>query len=165
MERKAQNAVPGVRTLEEKLLEALAESLKQVCATIRGRSDDILQPLERPLQVGIAFSGGRDSMALLEAAHRLTRSRRWGSLIEGLYALHVNHGISENADSWESTCRAFCDARRIPFSAYQVRVDRKGKGLEAAAREERWSNKWLLVPLPPDEINKNYGLTQNPGWY
>ena len=32
MERKAQNAVPGVRTLEEKLLEALAESLKQVCA-------------------------------------------------------------------------------------------------------------------------------------
>ena len=45
MERKAQNAVPGVRTLEEKLLEALAESLKQVCATIRGRSDDILQPL------------------------------------------------------------------------------------------------------------------------
>ena len=30
---------------------------------------------------------------------------------------------------------------------------------------ERWSNKWLLVPLPPDEINKNYGLTQNPGWF
>lgn len=30
---------------------------------------------------------------------------------------------------------------------------------------ERWSNKWILTPLPPDEINKNYGLTQNPGWY
>lgn len=29
---------------------------------------------------------------------------------------------------------------------------------------ERWSNKWILAPLPPDEINKNYGLTQNPGW-
>ncbi len=28
----------------------------------------------------------------------------------------------------------------------------------------RWSNKWILAPLPPDEINKNYGLTQNPGW-
>ncbi len=27
-----------------------------------------------------------------------------------------------------------------------------------------WSNKWILAPLPPDEINKNYGLTQNPGW-
>ena len=30
---------------------------------------------------------------------------------------------------------------------------------------EMWSNKWILAPLPPDEINKNYGLTQNPGWY
>ena len=29
---------------------------------------------------------------------------------------------------------------------------------------EVWSNKWFLAPLPPDEINKNYGLTQNPGW-
>lgn len=29
---------------------------------------------------------------------------------------------------------------------------------------EAWSNKWFLAPLPPDEINKNYGLTQNPGW-
>lgn len=28
----------------------------------------------------------------------------------------------------------------------------------------RWSNKWILAPLPPEEINKNYGLTQNPGW-
>ena len=28
-----------------------------------------------------------------------------------------------------------------------------------------WSNKWILAPLPPEEINKNYGLTQNPGWY
>ena len=30
---------------------------------------------------------------------------------------------------------------------------------------ENWSNKWILSPLPPSEINKNYGLTQNPGWY
>lgn len=24
--------------------------------------------------------------------------------------------------------------------------------------------KWLLSPLPQQEINKNYGLVQNPGW-
>lgn len=24
--------------------------------------------------------------------------------------------------------------------------------------------KWLLDPLPQAEINKNYGLVQNPGW-
>lgn len=27
-----------------------------------------------------------------------------------------------------------------------------------------WTNKWLLSPLPRKEINKGYGLFQNPGW-
>ncbi len=27
-----------------------------------------------------------------------------------------------------------------------------------------WDNKWLLSPLSRDEINKGYGLFQNPGW-
>lgn len=27
-----------------------------------------------------------------------------------------------------------------------------------------WSSKWLLEALPIDEVNKGYGLTQNPGW-
>lgn len=27
-----------------------------------------------------------------------------------------------------------------------------------------WSNKYLLTPISRDEINKGYGLTQNPGW-
>ncbi len=30
---------------------------------------------------------------------------------------------------------------------------------------ENWSPRNYLAPLPPDEINKNYGLTQNPGWF
>lgn len=30
--------------------------------------------------------------------------------------------------------------------------------------EGGWSNKWLLKIVPTDEINKDYGLTQNPGW-
>lgn len=27
-----------------------------------------------------------------------------------------------------------------------------------------WDSKWLLAPIPYDEVNKNYGMTQNPGW-
>lgn len=27
-----------------------------------------------------------------------------------------------------------------------------------------WTNKWFLSPFPRTEINKNYGLFQNPGW-
>ncbi|WP_216629108.1 RagB/SusD family nutrient uptake outer membrane protein [Sphingobacterium lumbrici] len=29
---------------------------------------------------------------------------------------------------------------------------------------ERWEDKYYLVPLPQAEINKKYGLVQNPGW-
>lgn len=27
-----------------------------------------------------------------------------------------------------------------------------------------WDTKWYLDPLPADEVNKNYGIIQNPGW-
>lgn len=30
--------------------------------------------------------------------------------------------------------------------------------------EKNWSPKWYLGAFPPSEVNKEYGLTQNPGW-
>lgn len=27
-----------------------------------------------------------------------------------------------------------------------------------------WDSKWYLAPIPQNEINKHYGMTQNPGW-
>lgn len=32
------------------------------------------------------------------------------------------------------------------------------------AKPDKWSDKYFLLPLPVDEINKKYGLIQNPGW-
>ncbi|MGL5260754.1 MAG: RagB/SusD family nutrient uptake outer membrane protein [Bacteroides sp.] len=29
---------------------------------------------------------------------------------------------------------------------------------------DTWDSKWYLSPIPQDEINKHYGMTQNPGW-
>ena len=29
---------------------------------------------------------------------------------------------------------------------------------------EEWSNRYYLCPIPLEEINKKYGLVQNPGW-
>ena len=29
---------------------------------------------------------------------------------------------------------------------------------------KNWDTKWYLAPIPQDEINKKYGMTQNPGW-
>ncbi len=30
--------------------------------------------------------------------------------------------------------------------------------------DQPWDNKWLLSPISRDEVNKGYGLIQNPGW-
>ena len=27
-----------------------------------------------------------------------------------------------------------------------------------------WDTRWYLAPIPQNEINKKYGMTQNPGW-
>lgn len=32
------------------------------------------------------------------------------------------------------------------------------------AKPDKWDNKYFLLPLPVNEINKKYGLIQNPGW-
>ena len=28
----------------------------------------------------------------------------------------------------------------------------------------KWDTKWYLAPIPASEVNKGYGMTQNPGW-
>lgn len=30
--------------------------------------------------------------------------------------------------------------------------------------KHNWNTKWYLAPIPQNEINKKYGMTQNPGW-
>ena len=35
---------------------------------------------------------------------------------------------------------------------------------DTADQTSKWSEKWYLSPISRDEINKGYGLNQNPGW-
>ena len=83
----------------------------------------------------VALSGGRDSVVLLHALHRLVVS---GRLPVSLTAVHVHHGISPNADQWTEFCAEFCRASAVPLSIVPVEVPRdSGEGLEAAARRMR----------------------------
>ncbi|WP_423820777.1 tRNA lysidine(34) synthetase TilS [Salinisphaera sp. SPP-AMP-43] len=79
----------------------------------------------------VAFSGGHDSSALLqalaEAAHPVP-----------LRAVHVCHQIETEADSWAAHCERVCAARGIQLRRIDVEVDTRGKGLEAAARVARY---------------------------
>ena len=42
--------------------------------------------------------------------------------------------------------------------------DYKKIELDTRAWATNWNSKWYLSPIPQNEINKKYGMTQNPGW-
>lgn len=57
------------------------------------------------MKVAVAYSGGRDSTALLHATARSAQD-----LGLRVLALHVHHGLSPNADAWLAHGRAQCEA-------------------------------------------------------
>src|SRR5258706_7508909 len=91
----------------------------------------VLAPM-RGKRVAVGLSGGMDSIVLLHVLHGL--APRLGCKLS---AVHVNHGLSRNADEWQRFCSAFCLELDIPFKAVRVEVRREGGGLEAAARAAR----------------------------
>ena len=80
----------------------------------------------------VGLSGGCDSVVLL---HVLAVLGPRGNL----RAVHVHHGLSENADCWAAFCADYCRDLGIDLLVERVEVDRhSGLGLEAAAREARY---------------------------
>ena len=63
------------------------------------------------LRVAVALSGGRDSMALLDALACVV-----SELGFALCALHVHHGLSPNADRWAAFCADECAQRGIALT-------------------------------------------------
>lgn len=82
----------------------------------------------------LAFSGGRDSVALLHVLQTLREEFGYE-----LAAVHVNHGISPSADDWHAFCEALCAKLGVPLTVAKIDVPRAApEGLEAAARDLRY---------------------------
>lgn len=93
------------------------------------------QQLNNP-KLLVAFSGGLDSAVLLHGLHKLQAEVSFQ-----LSAMHVHHGLSENADSWTKFCAETCAKLNIPLTVSKVEVDKKsGLGIEAAARIARYQS-------------------------
>jgi tRNA(Ile)-lysidine synthase len=84
--------------------------------------------------IAIALSGGLDSSALLHLARGYAREHGLT-----LFAFHVHHGISPNADAWLAHCKAACDALGIIFDERHVTLTKGKSGVEAAARKLRYA--------------------------
>lgn len=91
--------------------------------------------------IWLALSGGLDSSVLLHALHSLFTSAQASELeyeICDLRAIHVHHGLSENADRWAEFCQQLCQQLNIPLIVERVRVEHSQDSIEQAARRARY---------------------------
>ncbi len=94
----------------------------------------ILQRLPAASRYWLGFSGGLDSSVLLYALSQLAEQ-----LPAPFSVIHVDHGLSPDSAAWSAQCRHQCDALGIELLEIRVEVDSRGRGIEAAAREARYS--------------------------
>jgi tRNA(Ile)-lysidine synthase len=102
----------------------------------------------RPSRYVVAFSGGLDSSVLLHALQSSTKDTATPVL-----ALHVDHGLQEDAGAWEAHCRETASAMTTDYKSLSIVVPQdSGHGPEAAARQARYealqqcmqAGDWLL---------------------
>ncbi len=80
----------------------------------------------------VAFSGGVDSTVLLHLLSRLL-------LGDSLRAVHIHHGLQQEADQWAEHCQRFCDQHQINLTVLHVNATpTSGESPEAAARAARY---------------------------
>ncbi|HEU5297188.1 MAG TPA: tRNA lysidine(34) synthetase TilS [Burkholderiaceae bacterium] len=91
-----------------------------------------------PLRIAVAYSGGRDSTALLHVTARLA-----SPLGMEVVALHVHHGLMREADAWLDFAQRQVGRWRqagLPVRLVSARLQgkpAKGESVEAWARRER----------------------------
>lgn len=118
-----------------------------------------IKELTDKTQLCVAYSGGIDSHVLLHALSHLEGYK--------IRAVHVNHGLSPNANDWESHCQRICQKLATPFQAFRLQIKKKPQhSLEAMAREARYnclrealkSNEVLLTAHNADDQAETFLL-------
>ncbi|MGV8805299.1 MAG: tRNA lysidine(34) synthetase TilS [Polaromonas sp.] len=84
------------------------------------------------LPLGVAYSGGADSTALLLAAAQF-----WPGQVR---AIHVHHGLQDAADEFVRVCEAVCAQAGVPLQVIEVDARHApGESPEDAARRARYA--------------------------
>lgn len=93
----------------------------------------------------VGYSGGPDSSALLQVLAGMPEVRA-----QGLRAVHVHHGWSDQADAWATQALAVCAALGVDCQVLRVDAQHGSGGPEARARRARYAA--LAKALADDEV-------------
>ncbi|PAJ73287.1 tRNA lysidine(34) synthetase TilS [Pseudoalteromonas sp. NBT06-2] len=108
-----------------KIYQTFSNVILQKLKTIKPHSNSLT----------VALSGGVDSVVLLHLANTFQKNNP--DIF--ISAIHVDHGLSDNAKNWQLFCTQLCDKLEIPLKIAEVSVIKKTRqSLEAVAREQRY---------------------------
>lgn len=95
-------------------------------------------------QIQVAYSGGLDSTVLLHLVHTMKTA---GTLSGEVSAIHIHHGLQQQADAWLSHCELFVRQLQLPFLFRKVQVATDSSSSpEEAARTARYAAFSDLLP-------------------
>ncbi len=95
---------------------------------------ELNQSHKKMKSMALALSGGIDSVVLLHLLHQLQKKHRFK-----LNAMHVHHGISQNADKWVKFCEKLCMKLSVPLDVQYIQLpQKKSLGIEGEARRLRY---------------------------
>ena len=92
-----------------------------------------LAGMTKNAHIYVAYSGGMDSHVLLHLLSAYRQQHAWLSLT----AIHVNHGLSPQAEQWSEHCAVVCADLDITYQAKQLSLP-SGGNVEANARTLRY---------------------------
>ncbi|ASI88834.1 tRNA lysidine(34) synthetase TilS [Vibrio mediterranei] len=82
----------------------------------------------------VGFSGGVDSRVLLRLAARYSKQHSITCL-----AVHVHHGLSDNANEWQVQCERWAQEEAVEFTCERLTLSQdSGESLEQLARQARY---------------------------
>ena len=92
------------------------------------------QALTRSKKLLIAYSGGLDSHVLLHLVSQFPQASHYQ-----VRAMHIHHGLQEEADAWVPHCQSVCADLNIPLQINHLNLElKKGESIEEAARAARY---------------------------
>jgi tRNA(Ile)-lysidine synthase len=108
--------------------------------------DAALQDIRTDVRVFVAYSGGLDSQCLLHLS--ASWARKHGI---GLVALHLNHGLSPNANRWQAFCMQQCQQLKVALICNTVDLNAMPqRNTEQRARDARYA--WFDAQLEQGDI-------------
>ena len=115
----------------------------------------LLQKAPNVQGIVIALSGGMDSMVLLDLCSRLQSDASLPVAGLSWRVMHVNHGLHDEADMWQTRCVQACEQRSLSCQTFSLQLREtlsasSGEGLEAHARKARYQV--MANHLQPQEV-------------